>query len=229
MAKIRVLVADDHAVLRTGLRLLINTQTDMEVVGEAGTFLETIEAVRRVQPDVVSLDLEMPGGTGTKLIETLVRDFPKVRVLVLTMHHDPTYFRLAMAAGAAGFVMKKSADSELLTAIRTVAQGRSYAQVELSGGFSPTSPVGLPATHSGAANALATLSEREREVFEGVARGHTNQAIADRIFLSVKTVESYRARLMAKLGLKNRAELTQFAVELGLLGTTEPVTESPPR
>lgn len=218
MPKIRVLVADDHAVLRTGLRLLINTQPDMEVVGEAGTFAETVAAVRKAQPDVISLDLEMPGGTGTKLIETLTHEFPQSRVLVLTMHHDPAYFRLALAAGAAGYVMKKSADSELLTAIRTVAKGRSYAQIELDSGLSPA--VGK----SEAATALDSLSEREREVFEMVARGHTSQAIADKLFLSVKTVESYRARLMAKLGLKNRAELTQFALDLGLLASDAPKT-----
>ena len=215
MPKIRVLVADDHAVLRAGLRLLINTQSDMEVVGEAGTFAETVEAVRKAQPDVISLDLEMPGGTGVKLIETLARNFPKTRILVLTMHHDTVYFRMSLAAGAAGFVMKKSADSELLTAIRTVAKGRSYAQIELDGGPLPSPPV----DKSAAATAMDSLSEREREVFEMVARGHTSQAIADKLFLSVKTVESYRARLMAKLGLQNRAELTQFALDLGLLGS----------
>jgi DNA-binding NarL/FixJ family response regulator len=216
MSKIRVLVADDHAVLRAGLRLLINTQADMEVVGEAGTFSETVEAVRQMQPDVISLDLEMPGGTGMKLIETLAHDFPQTRILVLTMHHDPAYFRLALAAGAVGYVMKKSADSELLTAIRAVAKGRSYAQIELDTGPLPSPAVGK----SEAATALDSLSDREREVFEMVARGHTSQAIADKLFLSVKTVESYRARLMAKLGLKNRAELTQFALDLGLLGPT---------
>jgi DNA-binding NarL/FixJ family response regulator len=215
MAKIRVLVADDHAVLRSGLRLLINTQPDMEVVGEAGTFAETLEAVRKTKPEVISLDLEMPGGTGMKLIETLARDFPQSRILVLTMHHDPAYFRLALAAGAAGYVMKKSADSELLTAIRTVAKGRSYAQIELGSGQLPSPPV----QKSTAMTSLESLSEREREVFEMVARGHTSQAIADKLFLSVKTVESYRARLMAKLGLQNRAELTQFAIDLGVLGS----------
>jgi DNA-binding NarL/FixJ family response regulator len=218
MPKIRVLVADDHAVLRTGLRLLINTQPDMEVVGEAGTFAETVAAVRKTLPDVISLDLEMPGGTGMKLIETLAHDFPQSRILVLTMHHDPAYFRLALAAGAAGYVMKKSADSELLTAIRTLAKGQAYARIELDSGPLPSPAVGK----SEGATPLDSLSEREREVFDMVARGHTSQAIADKLFLSVKTVESYRARLMAKLGLKNRAELTQFALDLGLLGSSPP-------
>lgn len=215
MAKIRVLVADDHAVLRTGLRLLINTQSDMETVGEAGTFAETIEAVKQTRPDVVTLDLSMPGGTGIKLIETLLRESPKSRVLVLTMHDDPAYFRLAMAAGAAGYVMKKSADTELLAAIRSVAGGHSYARIELSRSMESRGPTDTKTV--AAANQLDSLSEREREVFELVVQGHTNQAIADRLFLSVKTVESYRARLMSKLGLQNRAELTQFALQLGLL------------
>ena len=218
MPKIRVLVADDHAVLRSGLRLLINTQADMEVVGEAGTFAETISAVRKTQPEVISLDLEMPGGTGVKLIETLAHDFPQTRILVLTMHHDPAYFRMALAAGAAGFVMKKSADSELLTAIRTVAKGRSFAQIELDSGPLPSPP----GDKSAAATAMGSLSEREREVFEMVAHGHTSRAIADKLFLSAKTVESYRARLMVKLGLQNRVELTQFALDLGLLGSPPP-------
>lgn len=222
MSKIRVLVADDHAVLRSGLRLLINTQRDLEVIGEAGDYQETIDAVRRTLPDVVTLDLSMPGGSGIKLVETLARDYPRVRVLVLTMHDDPAYFRLALAAGAAGYVVKKSADTELLTAIRTVAAGRSYANIELNSGSQHRLPAVVPAKKEGAANALADLSEREREVFLLVARGHTNQAIADQLFLSVKTVESYRSRLMSKLSLRNRAELTQLALEIGLLDSKTP-------
>jgi len=215
MPKTRVLIADDHAVLRTGLRLLINTQPDMEVVGEAGTFAETMDAVASLRPDVATIDLTMPGGTGIRLIESLSKASPTTRLLVLTMHDDPAYFRLAMAAGAAGYVMKKSADTELLTAIRTVAGGRSFAQVDLA-----TTVFSKPLSKEGEQKraVLDQLSEREREVFTLVVKGHTNQAIADKLLLSVKTVESYRARLMTKLGLKNRAELTQLALELGLLG-----------
>lgn len=215
MPKTRVLIADDHAVLRTGLRLLINTQPDMEVVGEAGTFAETMDAVASLHPDVATIDLTMPGGTGIRLIESLSKASPTTRLLVLTMHDDPAYFRLAMAAGAAGYVMKKSADTELLTAIRTVAGGRSFAQVDLA-----TTVFSKPLSKEGEQKraVLDQLSEREREVFTLVVKGHTNQAIADKLLLSVKTVESYRARLMTKLGLKNRAELTQLALELGLLG-----------
>ena len=215
MPKIRVFIADDHAVLRSGLRLLINTQPDMEVIGDAGSFSDTMDAIGKLRPEVATIDLTMPGGTGVRLIETLTKAYPATRLLVLTMHDDPAYFRLAMAAGAAGYVMKKSADTELITAIRTVAGGRSYAHVELAASVPKMLPT--PQQNSRAA-VLDQLSEREREVFSLVVKGHTNQAIADKLLLSVKTVESYRARLMTKLGLKNRAELTQLALELGLMG-----------
>jgi DNA-binding NarL/FixJ family response regulator len=215
MAKIRVLVADDHAVLRSGLKLLINSQSDMEVVGEAGSHDESLRKARELKPDVLTLDLTMPGGKGVKVIETLSRENPATRVVVLTMHDDAAYFRIAMAAGAYGYVVKQAADTELLDAIRCVARGKIYTQVKLA------TATDRPAVSMGSAkvetNLLATLSEREREVLVLVALGNTNQVVADRLDLSVKTVESYRARLMTKLGLHNRAELTQLALEAGLL------------
>ena len=215
MAKIRVLVADDHAVLRSGLKLLINSQTDMQVVGEAGSHDEALRRARELKPDVLTLDLTMPGGTGVKVIETLSREYPKTRVVVLTMHDDAAYFRVVMAAGASGYVIKQSADTELLDAIRCVAKGKTYAQVQLV--TASDRPPVMPGQPKGSANLISTLSEREREVLTMVAQGHTNQAVADRLDLSVKTVESYRARLMTKLGLNNRAELTHLAMEAGLL------------
>lgn len=219
MPKIRVLVADDHAVLRSGLKLLINSQSDMQVVGEASSHSEAIKKVREIKPDVMTLDMTMPEGTAVGVIETACRDVPTTRIVVLTMHDDPAYFRVAMAAGAAGYVVKKSADTELLDAIRSVAKGRVYTQVELAAASNlvpvPTKPAAVVET-----NLIDTLSEREREVLIMVAQGHTNQAVADHLGLSVKTVESYRARLMAKLGLRNRAELTQLAMETGLLNSS---------
>jgi DNA-binding NarL/FixJ family response regulator len=221
MSKTRVLVADDHAVLRTGLRLLINTQRDMEVVGEAADHQQALSKARELKPDVVTLDLSMPGGTGAMVIKTLVEQLPQTRVLVLTMHDDPAYFRVAMAAGALGYVVKKAADSELLDAIRCVARGRVFAHAELSSdnrvAQSTTQPAESP---------LNTLSDREREVLVLIAQGHTNQAIADRLELSVKTVESYRARLMSKLCLRSRAELTQLAIATGLLTSGPPASSS---
>lgn len=207
---IRVHIADDHAVLRAGLRLLIQSQADMDVVGESGDAEETLRRLVETTPDVLTLDLTMPGGGGISLLKRVSAEMPGLRVVVLTMHDEAEYFRSAMAAGAAGYVVKKSADTELLTAIRTVAQGRTYTNVELATGLEQAS-VGDPTKN------LAELSQREREVLEFVAQGHTNQAIADRLSLSVKTVESYRARVMTKLGLQSRADLMQFALESGLL------------
>lgn len=207
---IQVHIADDHAVLRAGLRLLIESQADMKVVGESGDAAETLKRLAESAPDVLTLDLTMPGGGGVPLLKRLTTEMPRLRVVVLTMHDEPEYFRSAMAAGAAGYVVKKSADTELLSAIRTVAQGRTYTNVELVGGVER-------AMTDDYFKSLDELSQREREVLEFVAQGHTNQAIADRLSLSVKTVESYRARLMTKLGLQSRADLMQFALESGLL------------
>jgi two-component system, NarL family, response regulator NreC len=216
MAKIRVLVADDHAVLRSGLKLLINSQVDMQVIGEAGSHDEALQKCRELKPDVVVLDMTMPGRSGVQVIGILAREYPATRVVVLTMHDDASYFRLAMAAGAFGYLTKKSADTELLDAIRCVSQGKTYTQIQLDAGSNrPLGGIGTSQMRE--SQLLETLSDREREVLILVAQGYTNQAIADRLDISVKTVESYRARLMSKLGLHNRAELTQFAIELDLL------------
>lgn len=212
--RIRIHIADDHAVLRAGLRLLIQSQADMEVIGESGDAEQTLQQLANLPPDVLTLDLSMPGGGGIELLRKLTKSNPSLRVVVLTMHDEPEYFRAAMAAGAAGYVVKKSADTELLSAIRTVAQGRTYTNCELAphGDKSPSKSIFNSRT-----NQLKELSQREREVLQFVAQGHTNQAIADRLSLSVKTVESYRARLMTKLSLHSRADLMQFALESGLL------------
>ncbi len=204
MPKIRVLLADDHAVLRSGLKLLIDLQSDMQVIGEAGTHDEALSKSRELKPDVVVLDMTMPGGTGVQVIGTLACECPQTRVVVLTMHDDVAYFRLAMAAGAFGYVTKKSADTELLEAIRCVAKGKTYAQAQLVAD-SNHAPVAVGASANRKATRLDSLSDREHEVLVLVAQGHTNQAVADQLEVSVKTVESDRARLMTKLGLQNCA------------------------
>lgn len=217
MSEIRIIIADDHALMRSGLKLLIGTQSDMTVVGEAGDFKSLRERIVELSPDIVTLDLSMPGGEAVKVISELTREFPDVRVLVVTMHDDSSMLRAVFAAGASGYLVKSAADTELLNAIRTVAAGRSFVNL-------PGNP-DLPLLQTGNAldsedqKALDSLSARENEVLTLVAKGHTNQAIADRLFLSVKTVESYRSRLMAKLHLGSRADLTQFAVRTGLLQT----------
>ena len=216
MSKIRIFIADDHAVLRAGLRLLMQTQDDMEVVGEAGDFAEALAQLQTVQPDIVTLDLSMPGGLGLKGIEKIRETAPGSRVIVLTMHDDPAYLRTALAMGASGYVVKSVADTELISAIRAVYQGRVFVDARSSTAISGTT------AQTGAAiqtesPVIKKLSTREWEVLGLIAQGHTNQAVADRLDLSVKTVESYRGRLMEKLGLKNRADLTRFAIEHGLL------------
>lgn len=215
MSEIRIVIADDHALLRSGLRLLINTQPDMAVVGEAGDFVAARERVSELNPDIVTIDLSMPGGDAVRVVEELSREFPAVRILVLTMHDDASMLRALIAAGAAGYLVKSAADTELLNAIRAVAAGRSF--INLPGNPDVPLPIKAHALSADDQKALSLLSARENEVLTLVAQGHTNQAIADQLFLSVKTVESYRSRLMSKLNMGSRAELTQFAVRTGLL------------
>lgn len=221
MPPIRVLIADDHAVLRTGLRMLLDAQSDMEVTGEAGDGAEVSRKARELRPDVVLMDLSMPGPHSGEVIRQVLRGSPKSRVLILTMHDDSAYLASAMVAGAAGYVVKKVADTELLLAIRAVHAGRTF--VDLTQG----DPVRQRVLEGAGPEPQPPkdLSRRERDVLRLLAQGHSNQQIADHIRVSVKTVETYRTRLRAKLGLKGRAELYRFAVESGILDT-DPV-ESP--
>jgi DNA-binding NarL/FixJ family response regulator len=227
MATLNVLLADDHAVLRAGLRMLINAQPDMEVVGEAADSTEALAKVRALKPDVLTLDLTMPGGSSIKLIERLREECPRTRVLVLTMHDDPAYLRAVMAAGGSGYVVKTAADAELLNAIRAVCEGRIVVDLKLPKSATPP-PVGRDAGPGPARPAgFASLSAREREVLTLLVQGHTNPEMADRLFLSVKTIETYRARIADKLGLRTRADLVRYALEIGLLGAER--TDSEPQ
>ena len=208
MKKIRVLLADDHAILRAGVRMLLDAQPDMAVVAEAADGEEAIRRAGDTQPDVAVVDLTMPGLSGVETLERLRREVPTTRLVVLTMHDDPAYARMTLAAGAAGHVIKDAESAELLAAIRAVHRGRTFIQV----GAEATGESAPPRT------AAPTLSPRERQVLALLARGHTNREVADRLSLSVKTVETHRARLSDKLGLHSRADLVRFAIELGLLG-----------
>jgi DNA-binding NarL/FixJ family response regulator len=215
VSQIRVFLIDDHAVLRAGLRMLLNAQPDLEVCGEAASGPDALGIVAEARPDVITLDLSMPGGSGIKMIERLRQQCPQARVLVLTMHDDPAYVRAALAAGSAGYVVKTAADAELLVAIRAVHKGRTFVDLDLAGGQIDTVlGVGNRGSRPGTAH---PLSEREREVLELLAQGHTNQAAADRLSLSVKTVETYRARIGDKLGLRTRADMVRYAMETGVL------------
>lgn len=212
---IRVVLADDHAVLRAGLRMLVGSQPDMTVVAEAADADSALEQVTAFQPDVLVLDLAMPGGGSIEAIEKIRSASPKTRVLVLSMHDESSYLRAVIAAGGSGYVTKRAADTELLTAIRSVHAGRMYVDVSLSDRPPPSvdpSPDVRPAADP------SVLSDREREVLGLVARGFTNKEIAGQLHISVKSVETYRARVADKLELRSRAEFVRFALEAGLLG-----------
>jgi two-component system response regulator NreC len=219
VSTITILLADDHAVLRAGLRLLINAQADMQVVGEAADGREALDQAARLQPDLVLLDLSMPAASGLEILPAMRRAAPGARVLVLTMHDDESHLRHALRAGAAGYVLKKAADSELLSAIRTVMRGEVYVHPALTRAL--VSPLLPPAMLP--ADPWADLSEREQAVLILVARGYTAAEIAERLSLSPKTVETYRARGLEKLGLRSRAALVQFALAHNLLRDDQPL------
>jgi two-component system, NarL family, response regulator NreC len=213
--KICILLADDHAVLRAGLRVLLNSETDMTVIGEAGTGLETLQQIKEKRPDVVVLDLMMPEIKGLDIIEDITKTYPDTRILVLTMHSDTQYVRHVIRSGAVGYVLKSGADTELIKAIREVASGNSYLTPEATKVLLDDyrGQADLPEKNRG----LSVLSDREHEVLVMTALGYSSREIGELLFISPKTVDTYRQRLMEKLQLENRAELVQFALEHGLL------------
>jgi len=215
-SKIRVLIVDDHAILRSGLRLLVNARADMEVVSEASDGQQAVQAARETRPDVALMDLTMPRTGGMWALQEIVRTCRETRVLVLTMHDDPTYLRLAMAAGASGYVLKRSVDADLLSAIRAVHRGGTFVDPSLAGVLVEDLFVkkGAKARRTGPVN---ILSGRELQVLRLVARGYSSQQIAEQILVGVKTVETYRSRIAQKLELRTRSDVVRFAVQMGLL------------
>jgi two-component system, NarL family, response regulator NreC len=209
--KIKVALADDHAILRAGLKMLINAQGDMEVVSEASDGAEAIQVVSRTKPDVALIDLTMPRGGGVSALRELTRNCPQTRILVLTMHDDPAYLRAVFAAGAFGYVLKRSVDAELLAAIRAVHRGRTFVDPSMANIFVHD------ALATNTVRPQSVLSDRELQVLKLVALGHTSQEIANQIAVSVKTVETYRSRFRDKLGLQTRSDAVRFALEMGLL------------
>jgi len=213
---IRIVLADDHAVLRAGLTALLNAEADMHVVGDAGDGLACIAVVQETQPDVVLLDLNMPEMNGLDALAELHRIAPQIRVLVLTMHDDESYLRQVLTAGGAGYVLKQAADTELLTAIRTVYHGGTFLHPAHTQALLHPSPTAAT-TENEHDVAVSSLSEREAEVLKLLALGHSNKEIAETLYLSVKTVETYKARVMEKLGLTTRTALVRFALKHDLL------------
>jgi two-component system, NarL family, response regulator NreC len=208
---IKIVLVDDHAVVRSGLRLLLDAQEDIEVVGEAGTAKDAIFRARALKPDVILLDVVLPGESGIEVLPKLLSESPETRVLFLSMQDDPSYVREAFAAGASGYVLKEAADEEVVSAVREIADGGRYVHPALGARM-----VAAEAEERAAAEA-DPLSDREREVLRLLALGHTNQEIAERLYISVRTAESHRAHIMQKLRLGTRAELVRYALAHGLL------------
>jgi two-component system response regulator NreC len=208
---IRVLLVDDHAVVRSGLRLLLDVNDDIEVVGQAGSARDAIFRARELKPAVVVLDVTMPDRSGIDVLPQLLHEHPDSRVLILSMHDDPRYVREAFAAGASGYVLKEAADAEVVAAVREVANGGRYVNPELGARL-------VSADMDAQRRADEDpLSDREREVLRLLALGHTNQEIAKQLYVSVRTAETHRAHIMRKLGLRTRADLVRHALAEGLL------------
>jgi two-component system response regulator NreC len=208
---VRVLIVDDHAVVRSGLRLLLDANDDVEVVGEAGSARDAIFRARELKPAVILLDVTMPDQSGLEVLPQLLHEQPDLKVLILSMQDDPRYVREAFGAGASGYVLKEAADTEVVAAVREVARGGRYVNPELGARL-----VAAEADAERRAQA-DPLSDREREVLRLLALGHTNQEIAKELFISVRTAETHRAHIMQKLALQSRAELVRYAMAQGLL------------
>jgi two-component system, NarL family, response regulator NreC len=208
---IRVVIADDHAVVRSGLRMLIDAHAGLEVVAEAGDVPTAMQVIRAHRPDVAVLDLNMPGGSSLEAIPALRESTPETAIVVLTMQDDPAFAREALQGGALGFVLKEAADEELLEAVKLAARGDTYLNPRLGARLAaqPPAPSGPP----------DGLSERELEVLKLIALGHTNVEIGEQLFLSTRTVETHRAHIQQKTRASSRAELVRYAIDHGLIRT----------
>jgi len=214
VSKIRVLIADDHAILREGVRALLNATEDIEVAGEAKDGLEAVEAARRIDPDVVLMDIAMPGLGGIEATLELKKLGIRAKVLVMSQYEDREYVRRLLKAGVAGYVLKKSAGAELVGAIRAVHRGGLVLDPEVARTAMEESATGGA---GGSADPYETLTDREKQVLKLVAEGRSNKEVAEDLGISVKTAMSHRERMMEKLGLHNRTELVRYALKLGVI------------
>ncbi len=205
---IRIVLADDHAVVRSALRMLLDAEPGLEVVAEAGDVDGAIRYVRGHRPDVLILDLNMPGRASLEALPDIAAASPETRIVVLTMQSEPAFAREAMQAGVLGYILKEAADAELVKAVRLAAADQTYLQPDL-GARLAAEPAGPP----------DDLSARELEILRLIALGHTNAEIAERLVISVRTVESHRAHIQQKLRLSKRSELVRYALERGMLGS----------
>ncbi len=212
----KVVIADDHAVLRSGLRLLLEKQADLSVVGEASSGLATLALAEELQPDLIILDLSMPGLGGLDALPSLRRIAPQAKILVLTMHDDPQYLHKVLAEGASGYILKKAADVELITALRAVLGGDIYVHPAMTRALINGEVI---EDQQSKQDPWSMLSDREKEVLKLVALGYTSAEIAEQLALSSKTIDTYRSRGMDKLGFQTRAALVRFTIQKGLLQT----------
>lgn len=217
--KTRVLLVDDHAVLRAGLRALINAEPDMEVVGEAGNGEDAVTRTRELRPDVVVMDISMPRLNGLEATKRIVELGLQTKVLVLTMHSEEQYLTQVLQSGGMGYVLKRSADTELMEAIRTVNRGEAFLYPSATRLLVEDYLVKIRGSQE--RDSFAELTEREREVLKLTVEGFSNQEIADKLIISPKTVDTYRARIMEKLNLHHRSELIRYALKKGLLRAQE--------
>ncbi len=215
MGKIRVLVVDDHTIVREGVHILLEAQSDIEVVGEAADGQEALVRARELQPEIALVDIAMPGMNGLELTRALKRDWPQISVIILTMYESDEYFFQVLDAGASGYVLKKAASADLVAAIRAVHAGDVFLYPSVARRLVSDY---LARVKSGEEqNSYDGLTPREREVLKLIAEGHTNQAIAEKLVISPSTVQTHRTRIMQRLNLHNRVELIQYAVRKGLL------------
>ena len=215
MSQIRLLMVDDHEIVRAGLRMLLQAQPDIEIVAEADNGRDAVARARELQPDIVLMDISLPDMDGFEATQQIKRALPKTAVLALTMHESDEYFFKMLQAGASGYVPKKAAPTDLVTAIRTVHEGGVFLYPALA--KSLVRDFMGRAAESGERAALDGLTEREQEVLKLIADGSTNQEIADKLTISVKTVERHRANIMGKLNLHSRTELVKYAIRKGLI------------
>jgi two-component system response regulator NreC len=212
---IHILLVDDHTILRAGLKMMLNAQPDMDVVGEAHDGRQALQEVQRLHPDIVLMDITMPDMNGIEATRQIKRVSPDVRVLILTMHENEEYVFQALRAGASGYILKEAADTDLISALHVVQNGNFYlsptAQSVMVGDY-------LQRVRAGEEkDSYSSLTEREREILKLVAEGHTNNQIAERLVISPKTVDTHRTHVMDKLNLHSRAELVKYAMRRGLL------------
>ncbi|AGA68498.1 response regulator containing a CheY-like receiver domain and an HTH DNA-binding domain [Desulfitobacterium dichloroeliminans LMG P-21439] len=212
--QIRLFIVDDHSVLRSGLKMILNSQKDMIVIGEAESGAVALTKVKTLNPDIILLDISMPDMSGLEALEK-IRKTCSAKVLMLTMHNDEKYLQEALKAGANGYVLKQAADTELLQAIREVAKGEIYLDSTLAQNLVKS----MYCPHKETKNSDSHLTEREKEVLRYVALGYTNKEIGESLLVSVKTVETHKARIMEKIQCQKRSDLVRYAIENGYIST----------